>query len=334
MTFFYWRKREIIIDNRAVTYHRERSQMLNKTLKSFDLQIFAEEGDAAGAAATGDNGAAATTAENPVGDGAATGTTGEQTATATGDDQTAAGESWESLIKGKYKEEYSKAVKTAVSKRFKHQQDLEGQISRIDPIVRAVAQRYHIQANPDGSIPIDALSNAIANDDSIYEEEAMSRGISVNDLKHEKALERENSALRSQVQQSQKNAEWNNIVEQSNQLKQIYPDFDLEAEMGDENFGHLLVTLQNSGIRNAVQTAYEVTHRNEIMGGAMKYAVQRTAAKVSNAVQSGIKRPVENGTGGQAATSNVGATDINHLTLAQINDYIARARRGEKITFK
>lgn len=313
--------------------------MLKSFIKSriFDLQLFADEGagDAAGAASAGDTGAAATTAENPAGDGVATGAEGEQTATATADDQTAASDDdWETLIKGKYKDQYSKAVKSAVSKRFKHQQDLEGRINAIDPIVQAIAQKYHIAPNPDGSIPIAALTNAITNDDSLYAEEAMQRGISVEDVKREKALERENASLRSQVEATQKNAEWESILQQSQQLKQVYPDFDLEAEMTDANFGRMLVTMQNAGISNAVQTAYEVTHRDHIMGGAMKYAVERTAAKVSNAVQSGIKRPVENGTGGQAATSQVGTTDIKNLTLPQINDLISRARNGEHITFR
>lgn len=287
--------------------------------KYLNLQLFGE-GEMA------DSGLATTVAENPVGDGVATETNGDQVA------PEADGESWDSLIKGKYKEQYQASIKDAIGKRFKNQRDLQGQVDAIDPMLRALAQRYEVQLNPDGSIPINALSSKIFDDNSIYEEEAFQRGMSVEDLKQMKNLERENAQLKMSQQRSAEAEEWEALVQQGNQLREVYPDFDLDIEMQNPQFGRLLATMQRSGFPNPIQTAYEAVHREEIMGGAMRYAVQQTAAKISNSIQSGMARPAENGTS-QRSPGAPTALDPSKLTKAQIEEIKLRASRGEKITF-
>ena len=286
-----------------------------------NLQLFAEEGMADTSLASSE------TAGNPVGDGVATETTGESIATTEQGDET-----WDSLIKGKYKEDYNNAVKEAISKRFKNQRDLQGQIDAIDPMMKALAQRYEIQLNPDGSIPIQALSSKILDDNSLYEQEAFERGISVEDLKQIKSLERENAQLRAMSQRSQEQKEWDALMSQGEAVKQVYPSFDMDTEMQNPQFGRLLATMQRSGFPNAVQAAYEAVHREEIMGSAMQYAVQQTQQKISNSIQSGKMRPTENGTSQRAAGTPT-AMDPSKLTKAQIEDIKMRAARGEKITF-
>ena len=291
--------------------------------KFLNLQLFAEEG-------MSDSGIDSTPAENVSTDGVATEGATDQIATGVEDQPSIPG--WDELIKGQYKKEYNQAVKDAVNKRFKNQRNLQGQIDSIDPMIRALAQKYNVNANADGSIPIDALTKMVMDDNSIYEEEAFQRGMSVQDLKELKRLEAENAQLRSANQRTREQEEWNMIESQSESLKQIYPDFDLEMEMTNPQFGRLLATMQNSGFPNPVQTAYEAVHREEIMGGAMRYAVTQTEQKISNSIQSGMRRPKENGSGNQASAS-IGATDPSRLTLAQLQDIRQRAERGERISF-
>lgn len=289
--------------------------------KFLNLQLFAEEGMA-------DSGLATTSAENVSSDGVAT--EGSTDQIATGTESNIPG--WDELIKGQYKKEYNQAVKEAVNKRFKNQRNLQGQIDSIDPMVRALAQKYGVNANPDGSIPIDALTRMVMDDNSLYEQEAFERGMSVQDLKEFKRLEAENKQLRSANQRTREEQEWDGIVSQAESLKNVYPNFDLDEEMSNPNFGRLLATMQNSGFPNPVQTAYEAVHREEIMGGAMAYAVQQTQQKISNSIQSGMNRPIENGSRNQSAGS-IGAVDPSKLTKAQLNDIKMRAERGERISF-
>lgn len=293
--------------------------------KLLNLQLFGEEGMADGGMSTGE--IANPTAENPIGEGVATGTEGEQIAPAEDNIPT-----WDELINGKYKKEYSDSVKNAVNKRFKNQRDLQGQIDRIDPMIKALAERYGVSPNPDGSISIDDLQRKVFDDNSMYEKEAFQRGMSVDDLKQLKQLERENQQLRMANTRSQEQMEWDAIVQDSENLKQVYPDFDLDAEMSNRQFGTLFATLRKSGFPDALKTAYETVHKDEIMGGAMQYAVQKTQEKISNSIQSGMRRPQENGTNGQSA-GQVPKFDPSKLTKAQIADFRRRAERGERITF-
>ena len=166
----------------------------------------------------------------------------------------------------------------------------------------------------------------------MYEQEAFERGMSVEDLKEIKALERENAQLRKVQEDVQKQREWSQIQQQSQNLKQIYPEFNLSEELSNPQFTKLLHTLQGSGFPDAVQTAFESIHREEIMGGAMKYAVQRTQQQISNSIQSGMRRPQENGTSQRAAAAT-GGIDPSTLTKSQIDDIKRRAERGERITF-
>lgn len=287
-----------------------------------NLQLFAD-GDMAGSdMSTGD--VANPTAENAVADGVATEGNAEQVATVE--------ESWDSMIKGKYKKEYDAAVKNAVNKRFKNQQNLQRQIDSIDPIVRQLASKYGISAAADGSIPIDQLSAKLNEDDSMYEQEAFERGMSVQDLKQLKALENENRMLRMNNQRTAEQQEWDDIISQGDATKEVYPEFDLDVEMQNPQFGRLLATMQKSGFPNAVQTAYEAVHRDEIMGGAMRYAVAQTEQKIANSIQSGMRRPQENGTS-QQSSSTIGNVDPSKLTREQIADIKRRAERGERVIF-
>ena len=283
----------------------------------FDLQLFGEEGMAEGDLAN-------PTAEVSEGDGVATETEGQPVATA---------DEWDTLIKGKYKEQFGKAVSDAVNKRFKNQKDLQGKIDAIDPIIQAIAQRYGVAPDANGAIPIDALSDKVFNDNDLFEKEAFERGMSVEDLKQLKSLERENAQLRRATQMTQEQREWQDIEAQGQALKKLYPSFDLDAEMANAEFGKSLAFFKSSGIySDPVRRAYELVHRDEIMGGAMQYAVQQTQQKISNSIQSGMARPQENGTS-QTAAGAPTALDPSKLTKAQIEDIKRRAAAGERITF-
>lgn len=294
----------------------------------FDLQFFGEEGAVAGGdISTGD---ATTTAENVGTEGVATGGATEQSATAPGEGQAPAEETWESLINGKYKKEYGKAVQSAVNKRFKNQ---NAQHDLLDPVVRGLAKKYGINPNRDGSIPLEALSRAYLDDNEQYEKEAFDRGMTVDDLKQMKALERENAELKQRQMQEENNRYWAAMEEQARNLQSEFPGLDFATEMENPEFGHQLAFFKGSDPAHAVEKAYKAVHMDEIMSGAMQYAVQRTNSQISRAIQSGSKRPAENGMQGQGAGRS-SSIDPSKLTAEQRADFIRRAQRGERITFR
>lgn len=291
----------------------------------FDFQLFGDEGVAVGGdISTGDT---ATTAENVSTDGVATNSDTEQIATATGDDQTP---SFEELINGKYKKEYGKAVQAAINKRFKNQ---SAQYSLLDPMVRGLAKKYGINPNEDGSIPLEALNKAYLDDSEQYEKEAFDRGMAVDDLKQMKALERENAQLRQARAQEENNRYWAAMEEQARQLKNQFPSLDFATEMENPEFGHQLAFFKGSDPDHAVEKAYKAVHMDEIMSGAVQYAVQRTNEKISKSIQSGSRRPMENGMQGTGAGKS-SSIDPAKLTAEERAEYVRRAQRGERITFR
>lgn len=299
-------------------------------IKIQPFQIFADEGGTAvgGDISTAD---AAGTAENVSIDGVATGDDAEQTATAAGEDQNPAGEeSWESLIKGKYKKEYGKAVQQAVSKRMRTHQ---AQHDLLDPIVQGLARQYGIKPAQDGTIPLEALRDAYNNDNSHYEQEAYERGMSVDDLKAMKTLEAENAKLKQAQAQEDNNRYWAAMEEQAKALKATFPDLDFATEMENPEFAQQLAFYRGADPQHSVEKAYRNVHFDEIVGGMVGYAVNRANSQLSKAIQSGSKRPIENGSSGGVSTGKTGAIDPSKLTKAQREDIIRRAQRGERITF-
>jgi hypothetical protein len=177
---------------------------------------------------------------------------------------------------------------------------------------------------------IDAITNAVGNTDSLYEEEAVQRGMSVESLKTIKQLERERDQAVAQqnqtIQEQRMRQHFDGLAQQAEQVKQLYPDFDLLTEMNNPTFARL--TAPNSGID--VRTAYEAVHRDELRGAEMQFAAQKSAERVANAVRSNSARPVENGLSGQQGASVV-KTDPRTFTTADRREIRDRVRRGEKI---
>ena len=286
-----------------------------------DLQLFAEEAGAPAVSAP-----ATPAAENP-----GTGATGEPAASAGEQAAPAEGSpSFDDLIKGQYKKEFGQKVQEAVNKRFRNQQDFKDKFEKLTPLLSVLGQRYGVGQNAEGELDLDALQQQIANDNSLYEEEAFQRGMKVEDLRELKRLEYENAQLRRRqemsAEEARNQAAFQQLVEAGEQLKAIYPDFDLGEEMGNPEFGRLIA------VDIPLRTAYEIVHRDEIMEGSMRYAVQQTEKKLAKSIQAGARRPAENGSSGQGAADS-GRIDPSKLTRQEIARIRKAAERGERITF-
>lgn len=240
--------------------------------------------------------------------------------------------SFEDLIKGDYKEDYEKHFQKEFQKVFnerhaKQQQETQ-QMRKDMEDIRAVTDMLAAKYGVDGG-DLKALVKAIEDDDAYYEQEANEKGISVEQLKSLRKMEQENVTLRRKMQetmkqeQAQRNiAEW---MRQSEEVKKTYPNFDFNKESENKDFRDLII----KGI--PVQTAYEILHKDEIMGGAMQYTAQTVAQKISQNIQSRSERPTENG-----MSSNNGIvtkTDVHKLTKADRQEIARRVARGERITF-
>lgn len=280
-----------------------------------DLQFFAEGAGEVAAPQTGESTSAAAAAV----DGAAP-AAGVQEQQQEKPDRGAA---FEALIKGEYKDLYDARVKDTVQRRLRGTREQVERLQSLTPMLTVLGQRYGVDPGD-----VEALSRAVDADESYLIREAEKKGISPDTLRETWRLEREATNLRRQMDDYKAEQETRRIYgewqQQGEQCKMLYPNFDLETELQNEDFCRLLRNRVN------VQTAYEVIHKDEIIPAAMQVAAQQAAEKVTAAVRANAARPAENGSKGSAAS--VGKIDVANMTNEQMDDIRKRVLRGERIT--
>ena len=231
---------------------------------------------------------------------------------------------FEALIKGEFKDLYDAKMQDTIQKRLKGSKENEAKLNALTPVLEMLGKKYGVDATD-----IEALNKAIEEDDSYYEEEALEKNISVQQLKEIKKMERENADLKRQMAEQSRHENANKLyakwMQESDATKAVYPSFDLQTEMQNPRFTELL--------RNNVdvRTAYEVLHKDEIIPAAMQFAAKTVEQKLTNKIIANGARPTENGNSSQAST--VVKSDVSQLSKADRAEIIRRVQRGEKIKF-
>ena len=231
---------------------------------------------------------------------------------------------FEKLIKGEYKDLYDARMQNAIRGRLKATEDTVNRFNALTPTLELLAEKYGVDAND-----VEALNKAIEEDESFFQDEALEKGMTVQQLKEFRKMQRENADLKRQMsdQQTKERAEmlYASWVDQGEKTKTVYPSFDLKAEMENPRFVDLL--------RNNidVRTAYEVLHKDEIIPAAMQFTAKTVEQKLTNKIIAGGQRPSENGMNSQGAA--VVKSDVSQLSKADRQEIIRRVQRGEKIRF-
>ena len=301
-----------------------------------NLQLFAEGtgGGDGGTGAEGAKGATATAAvsqkgaKNPLADvkygiqeEASTESPSPEVKQTATDDRNAR---FEALIKGEFKDLYDAKMQDTIQKRLKGSKETVDRYNALTPTLEMLAKKYGVDVGN-----IEALNKAIEEDDSYYEEEALERNMSVQQLKEIKKMERENADLKRQMQEQERrdNADrlYSRWMQESEAMKSVYPSFDLRTELQNPRFTDLL--------RNNVdvRTAYEVIHKDEIIPAAMQFTAKTVEQKLTNKIIANGARPVENGNSSQSAS--VTKRDVSSLTKADLAEVERRVARGERISF-
>lgn len=230
-------------------------------------------------------------------------------------------ETFESLMKGKYKAEFDKWAQDTVRKRTKAMQGKADGYDRMAPLMQAMAERYGIQDATD----IDSLYAAFDEDKAALEAEALDKGISLEEMRLQRRLERENKQLKQQMAEHEAAKQYSQWIAQAEDAKQFFPNLDIRQELGNEQF----VSLLKSGID--VKTAYQVIHQNEIMPAMMQHSAEMAKQQVAASVAANRSRPSEGGMRGSAAAEV--RADVSKLTKADMKEIERRVRNGERISF-
>ena len=234
---------------------------------------------------------------------------------------------WEEITKHP---EFNKRIQTIVSSRLKSERSAEEALGKMAPAIEVMARKYGLDSQ---NMDYGALAKAINDDDAYYEDKALEMGVSVETAKKvdqmERDRERQNAMQQRTIQQQMIQNHFVKLEQQAEAMKKTFPSFDLRTELQNPAFARM--TSPNVGI--SVEDAYYAVHRNEIQTASMQIAAQKTAEKLSNAIQSGSRRPNESGASSQApsvSTFNY-AKASREQREAFKKDLRVRMARGEKV---
>ena len=226
--------------------------------------------------------------------------------------------------------EYNKEMQAVVQSRLRTAKGAEEALGKLTPALELLARKEGL--DPD-NLDYDALAKAISNNKSFYEDKALEMGVSVETAmkidQEEREKAREKREQERTIEQQKIEQHFNKLQQQGEAMKQVFPNFDLMAELKNPAFARM--TAPNVGI--SVEDAYYAVHRNEIQAASMQVAAQKTAQKISNSIQSGNRRPSENGTSGQApSVTTFDYRNASPEQRAELKRQIrAAAARGEKL---
>ena len=231
--------------------------------------------------------------------------------------------SWEEIMADP---EYNKQMQSVVQSRLRNAKGAEETLGKLTPALELLARKH---GQDPANIDYDALTKAISDDESFYEQKALEMGVSVETAKRIDQQERDTARQQRQEAQTLEQQKFQQHImrleQQGEAMKKTFPNFDLRTELKNPAFARM--TSPNVGI--SVEDAYYAVHRNEIQTAAMQVTAQKTAQKISNAIQSGSRRPDENGTSGQAPS--VTTFDYRSMSPEQRKALKDRIRSGEKI---
>lgn len=220
---------------------------------------------------------------------------------------------WEEIVKDP---EYNQKIQDIVKARVKDDGKSKAILRTLEPALTALAKEHGLDpANMD----YETLAKSITGE---YDRKALEMGVS-----KEVAMMLD-SQQRTLEQQKTEN-HIRKLESQSEAMKGVFPKFDLRVELQNPMFARL--TSPNIGM--SVEDAFYAVHRKELQAASAQVAAEQTAKMISNAIQSGSRRPDE--AGSQAQAASVTTFDYRKASPAQRNELKARIRaaaaRGEKI---
>lgn len=184
--------------------------------------------------------------------------------------------------------EYNAEMQKMMQERVKKSKEAEDNLSKATPLLSIIAQKYGMDPQ---NIDYDTLIQAVYKDDGNFEDRALAEGKPVEEIRQQAYQTLEQQKIQRHIQ---------NLEQQGEALKQMFPNFDLRTELQNPAFARM--TSPSVGI--SVEDAYHAIHRKEIQQAAMRVTADMTAKKISNSIQAGQRRPDEHGTSGQTASVN------------------------------
>ena len=221
--------------------------------------------------------------------------------------------SWDEIKKDP---DYNREIQAIVQERLKDAKAAQSAMTVLTPWLKELAKEHKLDPE---NIDYEALVKS-ANGE--YSSKALELGVSEDTARQ---LDQQQRTL----EQMKFANHMQKLDQQSAAVKAVFPNFDLRTEMQNPTFARLV----SPGVNMSVEDAYYAIHRKEIQAASMQVAAQQTAQQISNAIQSGSKRPDESGaTASAPSVTNIDYSKMSRAERKALNQRIyAAAARGEKL---
>lgn len=190
------------------------------------------------------------------------------------------------------------------------------------PVLDLLMSRY-------GTQDLGQLQKALEADAGWWQSYAEERGMTEEQARQQLAMQSELEAMKRRSAQDEGErrvaAQMEAWGRQAQEVQEVYPEFDLQAAMGDENFKGML----RSGV--PMKTAYEVVHMDDIKTAVARAAAKDAEARLTANIKAKGARPPEGGASGQVGAS--AKVDPSKMSGKDVLELAARAAKGERITF-
>lgn len=223
------------------------------------------------------------------------------------------GYDWDEVMKDP---EMNRRMQETVRNAKKKAQAAEDALEALAPALKAQAEEYGLDPE---NIDYVTLGKHLSGE---YDEKALEMGLpreTVVKMEQQQRIDAENLDRKHIM----------GLVQQGEEMKKVFPNFDLRAELQNPMF----LRLTSRGVNIPVQDAYYLVHRHELEQAQARVVEQKATERVQNTIRAGAARPTENGASSQAPT--VTSVDWKNATpeqrRAQARAIRLAAAKGEKI---
>lgn len=220
------------------------------------------------------------------------------------DEAAAAGDkvSFDELIKGAYRKDFTDRVNEIVSKRFKS-------LKRSEERLNLLSESFAPEMEKRGAKTLEELIEKLSG------EELKSNEKSVSESEIKKDMLLENYKRRTVERQY---SDW---LKESDEVKKMYPDFDIRRELKNPVFRNGLKLGMD------IKSLYRAIHFDEIS----KEIEDRASSLAAHKAASLRGRPSEIGSSSPKAVKS--AFNVNALTDEEMESIVKRIAKGDKISF-
>lgn len=202
--------------------------------------------------------------------------------------------SWDEIMKDP---DYNRQMQMTIQSRLRSAKDAEANLNALRPALEVQARYFEMDPN---NLDYAALAGRIIDQDQYYEEMALRAGTSVEVAKkadqQDRANARQQKLNAEAAEQKALQDHFNSLMQQGEEMKKTFPNFDLQKELLNPEF----TKLTHPSMGFSVDRAYRFIHQDEIQASMARVISETAAQKTSAAIQSGTRRPVEAGASGQA----------------------------------